>query len=119
MNYPHVCQDDGKLTVDFAPRPTTVKCLPLWMNLDFDGLGGVVGIEIVNLISDTHQNALDTIVLAIPTIGQGLTQTYDEECDCFYLRLSTRTSRDQKRVGGQAYLDGEGRLVALHASWAM
>ena len=87
------------------------------MVLDFDQFWEVIGIEIIDLLFNAGKNCLQAITQCIPTEGESVRCSYDDDSDAFYLRLSTGNSRHQKTVDGQVSLDAEGRIIGLSAEW--
>ncbi len=117
MRYPHVCQEEGSLKVEFGPEMPGANRQPLWMVLDFGSSGEVVGVEVIKLVFDTGKRALEIVSQTVPTAGDGPRYAYDEESDCFALHLKPGPSLDQKGVDGSAVCDEKGRITALNATW--
>jgi hypothetical protein len=113
MGYPRVSQNATSLTVEFAPGARGIKRGVLRMVLDCGLCGEVLGIEIISLLGQAGKSALGAIRRSVPTAGEGVTYSYDEECDCFYLSLSPGRSVKQRTVDGSACYDAEGQITAL------
>jgi uncharacterized protein YuzE len=115
--YPKITAKENSLTVEFAPNLGHAKVLPLEMVLDYSESGEVIGVEIINLAFETGKNCLGLINGTVPTQGDELKFSYDEDCDAFYLRLRSGRSLHQKVVRGKACLDSDSRIVSLSAEW--
>ncbi len=116
-DYPHVLEEEGSVAIEFAPGAEQSNARTLKMVLDFGQWGEVVGIEIISLIFAAGKDCLQIIDRSLPTQGEGLRYAYDEESDCFYLRLKTGRSCGQRSVTGSMLLDADGRITSLGAKW--
>jgi uncharacterized protein YuzE len=116
-DYPQVREKEGSLLVEFAPDAKRSAAQPLKMVLDFDELGEVVGIEIINMLLKTGKNSLNVINQSVWTDGDGRGYSYDEDSDSFYLRLKDGRSVEQKAVQGSMFLDDAGKILGLSAKW--
>lgn len=87
------------------------------MVLDYGESGQVIGVEIINLVFEVGKNCLELISGVVPTEGDNLKFSYDEDCDAFYLRLEPGRSLHQEVMQGTVCLDTEARIVSLSAQW--
>jgi len=102
------------LVLEFAPVPDMPQYISVEVILDFDQFDDVVGIEVINLLLAAGPACLEAISKALPARHTDMRYSYDEESDCFYLKLRLERSRDQEAVEGRFALDQEGRIVAMH-----
>ncbi len=110
--YPQIIEKDNSFVVKLGPAAETGRTLPIKMVLDFDADGKVVGIEIINLVLQAGNKALNYIKhTRQPTFG------YDPDCDSFYMRVKNVNSTDQKSVSGALTLDDEGEIMGFTARW--
>ncbi len=116
--YPRLHEEDASLVVQFTSGMEESTPHPLRVVLDFGQSGEVVGIEIINLAFELGKNCLGAVSESVPKNGEGMRYGYDEESDCFYLRLRTGRSLNQKAVDGAVFLDSRGEMVALNANWS-
>jgi uncharacterized protein YuzE len=116
-DYPQVREEDGSLSVEFAPVVKRSTGQPLKMVLDFGQFGEVVGIEVLNLIFEAGKNSLGIIGQSVRTDGDGMRYSYDEDSDSFYLRLKAGKSVDQKALQGSMFLDDAGQILGFSAEW--
>jgi uncharacterized protein YuzE len=116
-DYPQVHEESQAVVVDFDLTTQQSSRQPLRMVLDFGQQGEVLGIEIINLAYVAGQNCLQAISKSIGTDGQGLRFSYDDESDCFYLRLREGQSLTQKAVDGFVLLDQGGAITNLSVDW--
>jgi uncharacterized protein YuzE len=114
--YPKVHRRLHSILLEFAPPIQNASMKPLRMVLDFDELGEVSGIEIINL---AVQTSLGSHRLAKKAAGSNtiLKCSYDDESDSLYLRLKTTRSIDQKALQGSIIVDRDGQILAMRADW--
>lgn len=117
MKYPCVHQEEGVLSVEFAPESAQATRKPVRMVLDFGSLDNVLGIEIMNLTLEAGEQALGLISQVVADTGDETRYGYDDESDSFYLRVQTGNSLNQKSIDGLAICDEKGRITALSAEW--
>ena len=112
-NYPRVCEEAGSLSVEFAPDGRMSRRVPLTMVIDLGQDGDVLGIEILDLVSQTGKESLGIIRQAVRTDGGGLRYAYDDDSESFYLQLRAGRSVDQKALEGFAFLDDLGQILGI------
>jgi uncharacterized protein YuzE len=117
MTYPQIDRESQSFSVRFTAEAGDVGGKPIEMVLDFDQFGEVIGIEILDLMFNAGKGCLLGIAQCVPTEGDGVRYSYDEDSDSFYLRVTAGNSLDQKTVDGQLSLDAEGRITAMRAKW--
>lgn len=81
--------------------------------LDFNRLGDVIGIEIVNLKAICGNQCLELIEAASVCSDSWLHHSYDKECDSFYLKLANEPSFNQKAVDGEVLLTDKKQIVGF------
>lgn len=116
-DFPRIVETDHSLTAEFAPNPKPASYQPLEMVLDFGESGALSGVEIINLICEVGKNCLGLVSTVVPTEGDALKYSYDDDCDAFYLHLRVGRSLHQKVIQGAAGLDADGRIASLNAQW--
>lgn len=110
---------DNTLVVEFERLSTdTPVSIPADAVLDFNGLGNVIGIEILSLTHIAGSRVLEKFAGHRISYPDGTILTYDEEADAFSLQLTEERSLDQRAVECNILLDREGHLVALRVTLA-
>lgn len=106
MVSPTVTLTERKLTVKWSDRPMvrrpSFECV-----VDWAGLGELIGVEIL-----FFRQQLGAVPPARANSG-GVTWSYDEEEDAFYLRLAQGTAPRQQSAKGVACVDGDDLLLAM------
>lgn len=119
MHYPQIRGENGSLFVEFGQVEERSAGRPLKMVMDLDQNGAVLAIEVINLLLLVGCNGLETIRNVVAEEGKEVRYSYDEDCDCFYLRVKPGRSVRQNAVQGSVFLDKEGTIVALSADSPM
>jgi uncharacterized protein YuzE len=117
MAFPQINRESLSFSARFAAEAGDVGDKPIEMVLDFNQFGEVIGIEILDLAFNAGKGCMLRIAQCVPTEGDGVRYSYDEDSDSFYLRVTAGNSLDQKTVDGQLSFDAEGRITAMSAKW--
>ena len=79
--------------------------------LDFDASSRIVGVEFINLLSNTSPSAFEGYDWRVP---RDMRISFDEDCDAFYLNVDVEARRvDQSVSAGRVVLDKAGHLIAI------
>jgi uncharacterized protein YuzE len=96
-------------------EPTTTA--PTDCVLDVNGLGDVIGVEIVNLAHNTGQRAPGSRGLATLCSGERIGWSYDQEADAFYVTITEDRSIDQRSARCSVGGTRNGRLTSVTVEW--
>jgi uncharacterized protein YuzE len=91
------------------------RTIPVPFVLDFDGMGQLIGIEILNLKDHAGSACLARLSEDIRIYPEPISFSYDDEADAFYLRIRDGRSIDQQPVMGRVELDSAGHIVGFEA----
>ncbi|REJ88035.1 MAG: hypothetical protein DWQ35_20410 [Planctomycetota bacterium] len=116
MFKPEIHYSDDTIAVVFQQDCRKSRKLQVECVLDFNGMGDVIGIEILNLKLQAGRDCLRSMDAAVNSLADDLEFSYDDSTDSFYLRLSPDRSLDQAAVLGTLELNVAGEIVALSAS---
>jgi uncharacterized protein YuzE len=105
--------DDGRaLALRFlGPQSTSPRRVDIECVLDLDGLGNIVGVEILSLAAQTGvqpivgRGALDDV--------EGVRVRYDSGSDALYVRIGAERVLDQVATDCSVSIDPSGRLLAI------
>lgn len=113
--FPSIQEEGTTIRVDFGPSPSSsIKAFCEFV-LDYNAMGNVIGIEIINLRLHAGQYALGTINRCLRRGLATMTYAYDDESDSFYLQFEKVASVDQKAVDGVMTLNQRGEIVSMFA----
>ena len=113
--FPSTEQDESKICVNFEPTLNSSRKSSCEFVLDYDAMGNVIGIEIINLKLHAGPNSLGAIDRSLRSTLARMNYNYDDDSDCFYLQLAKDASIDQKAVDGVMTFNQEGEIIALSA----
>lgn len=114
-DFPSVKQDGLAIYVTLGLNLDTSTRKTCEFVLDYDAMGTVIGIEIINLKLQVGPNSLGAIERTFQSPSSGMQYSYYDDCDCFYLEFARERSLDQKAVDGIVALNDAGEIVALSA----
>lgn len=84
--------------------------------LDFDGMGNVIGVEIIDFRFLVGEQVLAGFAMGSTNFSDGTKFRYDEEADAFYLSLMEGKSLDQRVEECRVLLDRCGRFTGLEVA---
>ena len=117
VSYPNIVQSNNSIEIIVSPYNEYTKHLDIELILDFNQFHDVVGIEILNLKIEAGEFCLEEVANVISSAKKGLSYSYDEESDSFYLRITDERSIDQEAVDGKLILDRKGQIVGFKAEF--
>ncbi len=114
--FPRLDIDAENLVVKLDAYVGQLRVVPIKAVLDFDRFYNVIGVEIINLVLQVGENSLAAFSQSLSGGYNEMKYSYDAECDCFYLRLRTDKSVDQKSADATLCLDESGRIVEMNVN---
>jgi len=98
--------ETGPWTIDLAPGEISreIQCDGI---IDLNGLGELVGVEILDFRRQTGAMTPQSGGNALPKCG------YDAEIDAFYVRITKGSSPIQKKAKGTVALDAENHMLGV------
>jgi uncharacterized protein YuzE len=101
------------LIITFDNQGMQVRRSTISAVLDFDRSENVIGVEIINLLLQAGKNCLGRIRQSVSATDAEMKFSYDDECDCAYLRLRAGESLQQSVTDTELIFDDSGHIVEM------